>query len=68
MEFSGDIIWISDARSAGENIVIFSIAIVEGEAECGTVCDRITANWRCSEFSSISSKGGERKERNEGNE
>jgi len=68
MEFCGDVIWISDARIAGKNIVIFSIAIVEGEAECGTVCDGITANWRCREFSSVSSKGGERKERNEGDE
>ena len=57
MEFCGDVIWISDARIAGKNIVIFSIAIVQGEAECGTVCDGITANWRCREFSSVSSKG-----------
>lgn len=64
MKLGSHLIWVPDTRITSENIVIFPIAVVEGKAESGAVCNRITANWRCSEFSSVSSKGGKRKEKN----
>jgi hypothetical protein len=68
MKLGSNLIWVPDARITSENVIVFPVAVVEGKAESGTVCNRITANWRCSEFSSVSSKGGKRKERNAGEE
>jgi hypothetical protein len=64
MELGGNITGISDFRRAIEDVIIETITVVESEVEGGTGGNRITANWRCGEFSSVSSKGGERKKRN----
>ncbi len=66
MKLGSHLIRVPDMRIASENVIVFSMAVVKSKAESGSIYDRITANWRCSEFSSVSSKGGERKERNKG--
>ncbi|MGC6581265.1 MAG: hypothetical protein ACON4K_02945 [Akkermansiaceae bacterium] len=66
MKFGGNLIGVPNIGAAAEDVVIFSITVIQGKAECGTIGYGITTNWWCSEFSSVSSKGGERKERNQG--
>jgi hypothetical protein len=63
MKFGGNITGIPNFRRAIEDVIIETISVVESEAEGGTGGNRITANWRCGEFSSVSSKRGQRKER-----
>lgn len=65
MELGGNIIGVPDFRRAIEDVIIETITVAKSEAEGGTGGNRITANWRCGEFSSVSSKSGERKKRND---
>ena len=57
MKSGGDVRRIGDFVVTAINLVTVSQEVSQAETHSGRVLDVGAANWRCSEFSAVSSKG-----------